>query len=61
MTMGEAVVTFNMIRESDKSVKDKREAIRIVVDMATHNGISKQAMLNALRWMLETSDAKMDI
>lgn len=61
MTIGEAVATFNMIRESDKSVKDKREAIRIVVDMATHNGIGKQAMLNAMRWMLETSDVKMDI
>lgn len=53
MTTGEAVGIFNTIRESNKSVEEKREAIRIVVDMATHNGISKQAMLNALRWMME--------
>lgn len=60
MSPGEAVAIFLNIKQSKRSIADKKKALRIVTDMPTHNGISKKEILNALDWLLSVSEGNGD-
>lgn len=51
MELGKAVAIFKNIFNSNEGNEEKRSAIKIVLDMGTHNGISKQEFINALEWL----------
>lgn len=48
---GEAVAIFKQIDISDRSLDEKGEAIYEVLDMPTHNGITKDEMLKVIRFL----------
>lgn len=56
MNLGEAVTIFTNIHNSKRTSDEKKQAIKIVVDMETHNGITKQEILNALDWLISQED-----
>lgn len=58
MNLGEACAIFQSIHKSERTEEEKKQAIRTVIDMETHNGITKQEILNALAWLMETIDEK---
>lgn len=55
MGLGEATAIFCNIYLSDSTVEEKKLAIRTVIDMETHNGITKQEFINALDWLYEAT------
>ncbi len=58
MNIGEACAIFRNIDKSERAIWEKKQAIRTVIDMETHNGITKQEILNALAWLMEIADGK---
>lgn len=55
MDMGTAYVIFQNIDALDISDEEKAAAIFKVVNMETHNSVTKASMLKVLRWLLEFS------
>ncbi len=55
MSLGTACVIFQNIDGPGISTEEKAAAIFKVINMETHNSITKAAMLKALRWLLELS------
>lgn len=55
MSLGTACVIFQNIDNSDISTEEKAVAIFKIINMETHNSITKAAMLKAIRWLLELS------
>lgn len=55
MNLGTACVIFQNIDKPDISTEEKAAAIFKVINMETHNSITKASMLKALRWLLELS------
>ena len=53
MRKREAISLFKNIQESNADPEDKLMAIQEVLDMETHNSITKQEILSALRWVVE--------
>ena len=53
MNIGTAIKIFNNIFDDAYTIDEKGLAIRKVIDMATHNGITKGQMLKAMNWMWE--------
>ena len=53
MTLGEAVAIFNSINRDDKTPEEKGMAIRRVLDMETHNSITKDTLLKVVRWLYD--------
>ena len=53
MNIGEARAIFNNLYDCQRSIEDKGLAIRMVIDMETHNSVTKYQMLKALNWMWE--------
>lgn len=53
MKIGKAVAIFYEIKSDKYSDVEKFEAINIVADMATHNSVTKDAMLRVIRWLAE--------
>lgn len=53
MTKAKALATVRDIYTDDVDPEDKLLAIQEVVDMETYNSITKQALIEALRWILE--------
>lgn len=51
MELGKAIAIFNQIESDDYSDAEKIEAIRMVIDMETHNSITKAEILMALEWL----------
>ncbi len=52
MKPSEAYIIFFNIN-SDKFIDDeKKTAISVITNMATHNGVKKSAMLDVIRWLL---------
>lgn len=51
MNLGEATAIFKNIYNSERTPAEKKQAIKTVVAMDTHNGITKQEILNALDWL----------
>lgn len=63
MNIGKACAIFEQIDSDKYSDSEKLEAVRNVVEMPTHNGITKDKMLAVLRWfsenvVLEKGDTK---
>ncbi len=51
MNIGKATSIFKDIANEEFAVTEKLQAIRKVLNMPTHNGISKEQILNALDWL----------
>ena len=51
MRIGRAIAIFKNIKNDVDSIEAKGFAIRMVLDMPTHNSIEKQSMLNVIDWM----------
>jgi len=51
MKVGQAYKILDNINSDDYTVEEKALAIRIILDMATHNGVSKAVLLKALNWL----------
>ena len=51
MNTGMACAIFMSINSTRYTEEEKHEAIRAVCNMATHNGISKAAMLDVIRFL----------
>ena len=56
MKDGTEMAVFKHIREEKYSEEEKLIAIKKVLDMPTHNGITKDEILEAFRWILESLD-----
>lgn len=52
MTKGEAAAIIKDIH-SDMDPERKLAAIQEVVDMETHNSVTKQDLIGCLRWLVE--------
>ena len=52
MTIGHALAIFLDIENPSFTVEEKGTAIRKVIEMETHNGVTKEAILRALNWLL---------
>lgn len=52
MELGKATAIFKNIFMSERTKEEKMFAIKTVVDMETHNGFTKQEILNALDWLI---------
>ena len=52
MSKGKATAIFKNIY-GDEETEEKITAIQEVVDMETHNSITKADMLEVLRWLVE--------
>ena len=53
MNIGKATAIFQHIRNEKYSEDEKLVAIKKTLDMPTHNGITKDEILDAFRWMWE--------
>ena len=53
MNIGKAQAVFEQIRSDKYSETEKLQAIWTVLEMATHNGIKKDTILEAFRWLFE--------
>ena len=53
MNIGKATVIFKDINNEETEVEDKIIAIQEVIDMPTHNSITKKNMLEVLHWLIE--------
>ena len=51
MKLGTANGIFEKIESPEFSVEEKGEAIHEVVNMETHNGVTKDSMLKVIRWL----------
>ena len=53
MNIGKAQAVFEQIRSDKYSETEKLQAIWGVLEMPTHNGITKTTILEAFRWLFE--------
>lgn len=53
MNIGKACAIFEQIQKEKYSDNEKLWAIKEVLDMPTHNGITKDKILSAFRWLFE--------
>ena len=53
MNIGKAQAVFEQIRSDKYSETEKLQAIWAVLEMPTHNGITKDTILEAFRWLFE--------
>jgi hypothetical protein len=51
MKIAQAYKILDNIDSDEYTVEEKALAIRIVLDMETHNGVTKAALLKALNWL----------
>lgn len=51
MNLGKARGIFDTIEDDKYTMEEKGAAIRIVIDMETHNSITKDQMLKVMDWM----------
>ena len=51
MKVGQAYKILDNINSDEYTVDEKVLAIRIVLDMETHNGVSKAVLLRVLNWL----------
>ena len=51
MNIGKAVAIFENIDSSEFSDEEKAEAIWLVLNMPTHNSITKDNILKAFKWL----------
>ena len=53
MTKMKAMAIFKNIHDNETDPEDKLTSISEILDMETHNGITKQELLEVLRWLIE--------
>ena len=53
MNIGKAQAVFEQIRSDKYSETEKLQAIWAVLDMPTHNGITKDTIPEAFRWLFD--------
>ena len=53
INVGKANAVFKQIESDEYSEDEKLRSILTVLDMPTHNGITKDTILKALRWLCE--------
>ena len=53
MNKGRALAIFENIENASVSIEEKGLAIYIVMNMATHNSVTKASMLKVIRWLLD--------
>lgn len=53
MSMGKAINIVLSLNETEANDEDKLEAIKVITKMATHNSITKAALLNAVKFLLD--------
>lgn len=51
MTKGVASVIFEDINSPDFSDIEKGTAIKVILDMETHNGVTKDSMLQVIKYL----------
>jgi hypothetical protein len=51
MGIGEAYKIFKNILSDKYTVEEKGVAIKVILDMDTHNSVSKAMLMRALRWL----------
>ena len=51
MKIGRAYNILYNINSDEYTAEEKALAIRLILDMATHNGVTKAALLKALNWL----------
>ena len=51
MPIGKATAIFKNINDDKHSASEKIEAIKTVINMETHNSITKDDLIRALDWM----------
>ena len=51
MTTGRAILIFNDIKNPVYAEKEKALAIYMVLRMSTHNGVTKDKMLEVIEWL----------
>ena len=51
MNKGRALAIFENIENASESIEEKGEAICIVMNMETHNSVTKANMLKVIRWL----------
>lgn len=58
MNIGEAVAIFRNIYRSERDDKEKLEAVKTVLNMKTHNSITKQEFINAFKYFVNYTERK---
>lgn len=53
MNLGKACAVFVQINDDKYTEQQKLNAIKQVIEMPTHNGITKNCILNAFRWFFD--------
>ncbi len=51
MKIGQAYKILDNINSDEYTADEKALAIRMILDMATHNGVTKTVLLRALSWL----------
>jgi len=51
MKIGQAYKILDNINSDEYTAEEKALAIRMVLDMETHNGVSKTVLLRVLNWL----------
>ena len=51
MTVGEARAIFDNLEGCQRPIETKGLAIKIIMDMKTHNSVTKAQLLKAMNWM----------
>ena len=51
MNKGRALAIFENIENASESAEEKGMAIHIVMNMETHNSVTKASMLKVIRWL----------
>lgn len=55
MNIGRARAIFDNIENATESIEEKYWAIRMVLDLETHNSVTKASMLKVMNWMWNQS------
>ena len=61
MNIKKAILIFEDVDNPAFSEMEKTEAIAEVLDLPTHNSISKASILKAFRWLLEAVTTEFDV
>ena len=51
MNFGQAYKILDNIDSEEYTVEEKGTAIRVILDMETHNGVTKPVLLKAMNWL----------
>ena len=51
MNIGTARAIFENLEECQRPIEEKGLAIRTILDMETHNSVTKEQLLKAMGWM----------